>query len=75
MIVADREGWHGPDYQKDATSVGRAIALGLIFLVMTNELHIGKILIMSFLKLWDSSSTNCVLSSVLRHITHAPALS
>jgi hypothetical protein len=31
ISVADREGWHGPEYQKDANSVGRAIALGLIF--------------------------------------------
>jgi hypothetical protein len=28
MCVADREGWHGPEYQKDAKSVGRVIALG-----------------------------------------------
>jgi hypothetical protein len=28
MIVAVREGCHGPEYQKDANYVGRAIALG-----------------------------------------------
>jgi hypothetical protein len=38
MIVA----CHGPEYQKDANYVGRAIALGLIFLVMTNLLHLGE---------------------------------
>jgi hypothetical protein len=42
MIVAGREGWHGPEYQKDTNSVGRAISLGLIFLVKANELHLGK---------------------------------
>jgi hypothetical protein len=42
MIVAEREGCHGPAYQQDANSIGRAIALGLIFLVMTNELHLGE---------------------------------
>jgi hypothetical protein len=31
MIIADREGCNGPEYRKDANSVGRAIALGLIF--------------------------------------------
>jgi hypothetical protein len=31
MIVAEREGWHGPEYQKDANSVGRAIALGFFY--------------------------------------------
>jgi hypothetical protein len=29
MFVAEREGCHGPEYQKDANYVGRAIALGL----------------------------------------------
>jgi hypothetical protein len=42
MSVADREGWHGLDYRKDINSIGRAIALGLIFLVMTNKLHFGE---------------------------------
>jgi hypothetical protein len=42
MFVAQREGYHGPEYQKDAKSVGRDIALGVIFLVMTNELHLGE---------------------------------
>jgi hypothetical protein len=42
MFVAEREGCHGPECQKDANSVGRAIALGVFFLVMTNELHLGK---------------------------------
>jgi hypothetical protein len=42
MIVADRGGCHGPEYRKYANSVGRAIALGFIFLVMTNELHLGE---------------------------------
>jgi hypothetical protein len=42
MIAAEREGCHGPEYQKDANSVGRAISFGLIFLVMTNELHLGE---------------------------------
>jgi hypothetical protein len=31
MIIADREGYHGPEYQKDANSVARAIALGVFF--------------------------------------------
>jgi hypothetical protein len=31
MCVADREGWHGPEYQIDANSVGRDIALGVFF--------------------------------------------
>jgi hypothetical protein len=42
IIVAKREGCHGPEYQKYASSVGRAIAFGVIFLVMTNELHLGE---------------------------------
>jgi hypothetical protein len=42
MIVAEREGCHGPEYQKDVNSVGRDIALGVFFLVMTNELHLGE---------------------------------
>jgi hypothetical protein len=32
MIVAGSEGCHGPEYRKDANSVGRTIALGLFFL-------------------------------------------
>jgi hypothetical protein len=42
MIVAEKEGFHGPEYQKDANYVGRVIALGLFFLVMINELHLGE---------------------------------
>jgi hypothetical protein len=42
MIVSEREGCHIPEYQKDTNSAGRAISLGLIFLVLTNELHLGK---------------------------------
>jgi hypothetical protein len=34
----------------------RAIALGVNVLVMTNELHLKVLLIMSLLNLWDSSS-------------------
>jgi hypothetical protein len=31
MIVAEIEGCHRPEYQKDANSVGRAITLGIFF--------------------------------------------
>jgi hypothetical protein len=37
MIVDDREGYDGPEYLKDSNS-----ALPLIFLLMTNELHLGE---------------------------------
>jgi hypothetical protein len=41
-LLLREKGFHGPEYQKDANSVNRAIALGVIFLVMTNELHLGE---------------------------------
>jgi hypothetical protein len=31
MFVAEIEGFHEPEYQKEANSVGRAIALGFFF--------------------------------------------
>jgi hypothetical protein len=42
MFVSEIEGCHGSEYQKDANSVGRAISVGVFFLVMNNEPHLGE---------------------------------
>jgi hypothetical protein len=60
MCVADREGWNGPECQKDANSVGRVIALGCFFSHNKRASFRRVMLIMSLLKLWYSSSTKRV---------------
>jgi hypothetical protein len=42
IVVAERERYHGLEYQKHTNSVGRAIAWGVFCLVMTNEINLGE---------------------------------